>query len=145
MKEITNKRPFKEFPWDLAIPLMQYNLTLWSASLKPAERNGKGGWPFALYSLKGQCPWRIWDSLLVTSDLMYHLYHKNFLPAPGMCMSPNDSSSAAHTHWTYTRWTFTLHSFSKNFGNLTFWVNVKIYLAISSLRFQTVPSTITCV
>ena len=36
-------------------------------------------------------------------------------------------------------------AFLKNFLNLTFWVNVKIYLAISSLRFQTVPAASTCV
>lgn len=56
MREITNKRPFKQFPWNLAVPITQYNFTLWSTSLKPAERNGTRGWTFALYSLKGECP-----------------------------------------------------------------------------------------
>lgn len=47
--EITNRRSFKQFARNLSVLVKEYDLTLRSTSLKPAERNGTRGWPFALY------------------------------------------------------------------------------------------------
>lgn len=110
-----------------SVLVMKYNLTLWSTSLKPAERNGTRGWPFALYWLKGECSWRIWNSLLATSDLMYHLYHINFSACP---------RNGHVSKWIFISCAYMLNfSTSQPFQKLlkfTFWVNVKIYLTLNS-------------
>lgn len=119
---------------------MKYNLTLWSTSLKPAERNGTREWPFALYWLKGECSWRIWNSLLATSDLMYHLYHINF------------SASPRYVH--VSKWIFISYAYMLNFSTsqpvqklLKSYIlsECKNISCPKQLRFQTVPATSTSV